>query len=1007
MVKIFHSIRGRLILAFTVFTVVVGLMVAVVFWAQNREYRIAEIIATIQQIETSLEEAGNLEKDFYLSEATNLDFYETGNSFYLNEHKKTLAEIRNALSKLREQEELAVERLELMIDTVNEKLDFFEHQFDTLVSLMVQRGFKSYGYEGDMRRALGKIQNSGFTVPENLLLIIKRNETDFLLTKDSLYVMQNFQAIDSILNLARSRVSDFFGLLFIESAISDYRNAFANLVGADERIGFSSRKGLRGKLFETSQSIEATLTNLQNAVQTRATLISEWLKAALIVSFIFLIAFMLLQSYLVVNLISKPIALLSSTIHASVENNFVGDISPKQLSRKDEVGMLSRDFQFILDKVRERTAEVLAQKEEISRSYDLVVQLRNIGQEITATLSIDRIVETLYTNIVALMHVDVLLLGIYNKKEEVLEFRSGKLRGETLPSFKIPVDKDSFLGVWSFNKQREVITMNRNEDSSTAFSNFQSLVPGDTTQTVVYMPLTTKNNRIGVISIQNFEPNAFTDHQINILRNLAIYTVIALDNALIYENLEETVRERTKTIAEQRDELEAQKNELERSYENIKLLSEIGREITSYLEIETISRQLYENISRLMDADVFGIGIVKPATREIIFEGSFENGVVLEPYSYSFDDTDSFAVLCFKEDREILVHDLLEAKESFSGIDHDKYLETSKGIPRSLMYVPVKLKGVQTVGVIGVQSYRKNAYSAYHLNILQSLSVYVAIAIENAASYDQIEAQSQEIQKSNKKITDSINYAKRIQEAILPDIELIKKALPESFILYKPRDIVSGDFFWFYQKDEFIAIAAADCTGHGVPGAFMSLIGSNLLYNAIIDHQIFSPNRVLDLMREHIREELKQDETSNRDGMDISLCVVDKKRKLLSFSGAHHPMLYFQNGQEYYIKGDKMSIGGQVFENEHPFSLYEIPVLSPITFYLFTDGFKDQFGVQGRKFSGQKFRELLANIYTKPFHEQQEILDLTFESWISAGGQPVKQTDDVLVIGVRVDPNKF
>jgi transcriptional regulator with GAF, ATPase, and Fis domain len=1005
--QVFNTIRARLILAFSIFTATVGLMVAIVFWSQSREYAINEIIETIQEIEIKVEEAGNLEKEFYLSESNNLEFYETGNSIYLSEHKEVLKSIKAKLSILRFQEELAVEGLSLKVDSVTNLIEYFEDQFDTLVSLTVDRGFKSYGLEGNMRRALGKIQNSGFSAPENLLALVKRNETDFLMTKDSLYVVQTLQVVDSILFLARKKVSDFIGLLFIESAIDDYKQSFSKLVGLDEKIGFTSREGIRGKLYMTSESIEKLLMGIKDMVSQRALLISERVKAALIVSFVFLIGFMLLQSFLVVNLISKPIAKLSKTIHDTVENDFSGNVDVAQIVRKDEVGQLSRDFQFILDKVRERTAEVFAQKEEISRSYDLVLQLRNMGQEITATLSIDKIIETLYHCIGSLMEVDVLLLGFYNRSDNTLEFRNGRIKGNQIPNFKIGSDRESFLAVWCFNKQREVITLNRRDESSTAFGSFQSLVPGETTQTVVYLPLTTKNNRIGVISVQNYLPHAFNENQVNILRNLAVYTVIALDNALIYENLEDTVRERTKTIAEQRDELEAQKQAVERSYENIKLLSDIGREVTSYLDIESITAQLYEQVRKLMDADVFGIGIVKDLEGQIVFEGSFENGKVLPAYGYNFDDPDSFSALCYREQREILVYDL-QSETSTLNIDEDKYLETESGVPQSLVYVPVRIKSNKIVGVLGVQSYRKNAYSSYHLNILQNLSLYIAIAIENAESYEQIEQQSHQLQKSSKKITDSINYAKRIQEAILPDLKIIEKALPDSFVYYKPRDIVSGDFFWFYQYEQFMAIAAVDCTGHGVPGAFMSLIGSNLLYNAIIDHRIFEPDKVLNLMRDQIREELKQDETENRDGMDISLCIIDKNRKVLSFAGAHHPLLCIKGTELIYLKGDKMSIGGQVFENEQPFNLNEIEINEPLIFYIFTDGYKDQFGTNGRKLSGPRFRELLETIHNKSVYEQREILDLTFESWIGKDSpNMVKQTDDVLVIGVRLDPQSL
>ena len=266
----------------------------------------------------------------------------------------------------------------------------------------------------------------------------------------------------------------------------------------------------------------------------------------------------------------------------------------------------------------------------------------------------------------------------------------------------------------------------------------------------------------------------------------------------------------------------------------------------------------------------------------------------------------------------------------------------------------------------------------------------------------QLSLVNQKISEKNRNITASINYAKRIQDAMLPLVENIKTHLPNSFIFYRPRDIVSGDFYWFYEKDDKLIIAAVDCTGHGVPGAFMSLVASNLLHNIVVHKDITEPDKILSKLHRATYSYLKQGQTRNQDGMDISLCHIDKKGKILSFAGAKNPLIYFQNGAMKIIKGTRHSIGGYskfsdadtIFE-KHTIKLTE----EPSTFYIYTDGFQDQFGGEkGGKFRTAPFRNLLAEINKKPTNQQENLLAKSFDDWKGTE----KQIDDVLVMGFRI-----
>ena len=259
-----------------------------------------------------------------------------------------------------------------------------------------------------------------------------------------------------------------------------------------------------------------------------------------------------------------------------------------------------------------------------------------------------------------------------------------------------------------------------------------------------------------------------------------------------------------------------------------------------------------------------------------------------------------------------------------------------------------------------------------------------------------------EIEDKNLQITSSITYAKRIQEAMLPSVASIQKALPESFVYFRPRDIVSGDFYFFhhFEEEQRTILAAVDCTGHGVPGAFMSMIGNEILSRIVAENHVCSPAKILTQLDKGITTALHKDETNIHDGMDLALVCIDQKNKKLTFAGAKNPIFYIQNNQLEVIKGDKMPIGGSEREHRGEFTEHVIDISTPTTFYIFSDGFQDQFGGEkGRKFMVKNFRELLFDIHTKETAEQKQILYQTFKDWIGNEHKPV---DDVLVIGGKV-----
>ena len=298
---------------------------------------------------------------------------------------------------------------------------------------------------------------------------------------------------------------------------------------------------------------------------------------------------------------------------------------------------------------------------------------------------------------------------------------------------------------------------------------------------------------------------------------------------------------------------------------------------------------------------------------------------------------------------------------------------------------------------------------------------------------EQLKVAFTKIDEQNHRITQSISYAREIQKSLFPPQQTLNNYLPEAFIFFKPVDMVSGDFYWFkevdprksgdtvsndrsetssidsskiryspngyykFNTDKFM-ISAVDCTGHGVPGAIMSMIGYNQL-ESITQLGVIQPGEILNKLHRDIRKLLKQDLGENRDGMDLSVCVIDKTRKTIDFAGANHPLLYVRNGELNIIKGDRHSIGGIQKEDVRIFTTHTIPIDQPTCFYIFSDGFTDQFGGEnGRSLLLKNFKEILLKIHQEPMEKQRKLLTEYFMNW--KGNE--EQIDDVMVIGFKL-----
>jgi serine phosphatase RsbU (regulator of sigma subunit) len=266
------------------------------------------------------------------------------------------------------------------------------------------------------------------------------------------------------------------------------------------------------------------------------------------------------------------------------------------------------------------------------------------------------------------------------------------------------------------------------------------------------------------------------------------------------------------------------------------------------------------------------------------------------------------------------------------------------------------------------------------------------------AQKNQIAQQHQELESKNQHVANSINYAKKIQKALLPLIDRIEKNFEGMFVLFRPRDTVSGDFYWFARIAEKVIIVGADCTGHGVPGAFMSMIGMSMLTQIVKEKGVTEPQEILSDLHIGIRVTLRQKNSDSRDGMEAGIAVYDRKTEILDYAGAMIPLLICQNGKIEEIKADRHPIGGSQNEEFLDFKKHSFTTENTV-FYLFSDGYKDQFGgTENKKFMAKRFKELLAEIHHLPMTKQHSILNQRFDDWLGDNFQ----VDDVLVIGVKV-----
>jgi signal transduction histidine kinase/response regulator RpfG family c-di-GMP phosphodiesterase len=455
-------------------------------------------------------------------------------------------------------------------------------------------------------------------------------------------------------------------------------------------------------------------------------------------------------------------------------------------SRMSEIAHVQITDSEIAERLSKTEEENRILQKQVEDAYKNVQLLSEIGQEITSTLDLDTILNTVYENVNQLMDASVFGIGIYNAQHSTIDYKLAIEKGKRYQPYSRTMEDKSQFPVWCIENKKEVFINDVTSEYTKYIKKFKDkeirtdlsvAILEDGTDSVdplslIYMPLMVKEKVIGLLTVQSFNRNAYTQFHLNTLMNIGIYVATALENAKAYKvidehknEIEQKNAELEQKVQQRTNELRHQKDELEDTFSKLKLLTEIGQEITSTLNLDTILNTIYENVNQLMDASVFGIGIYNPETEIIDYRLAIENGKRYEPYTRTMEDKNQFPVWCIENRKEVFINDVKkDAQNYLSGsitinLDNSTLEDGSiSEIPVSLIYIPL-LFNSKPIGVLSVQSFKKYAYNQYHLDILRSLASYITTAIQNAHSYGKMTEAFEQLKSAQSKLVEAEKMA--------------------------------------------------------------------------------------------------------------------------------------------------------------------------------------------------------------------------------------------------------
>ncbi len=1009
--SVFNSIRSKLILLFSILLFFTCFIVGAFFWYENQKNNIAYITSTLKEINYNIKDASRLEKDFFMYESINPKFYDTGKSTFLNEHRNVHNKIITDIGAFQDVKQFRTKETVKNLNYIEKQLNKHQTIFDSLIILIQKRGFQDYGLIGRMRENIHAVEHADkIKYDRAKMLMIRRHEKDYLLRKQSKYIAKLHTAVQALRKDIQEKNPPGKHRKKLLNNLYNYQTYFKQLIKVDSKIGYHSGKGLRASIDSVSASIEKKLVCINSEVNYTAQKIGIRIKATFLAVIFLGIVLNIILIFFVIKKFGNPISRLSDSIHRVIKSNFQKGTEIVKISTNDEIGALSKDFNRMLNKVHQRTDEVINEKERAEEAYRNIKKLSEIGLKVTANLTISKIIHTVYDNMKQLLDCHAVALGIQNKEKNGLDFYGMESDETDIREGFDSLDDASNFSVYCFRNQEEIVI----NDFYSDYKKFISTVPNEEVNknyaSVLYLPLSTYQKKIGVITVKSLKKNSYQEHHLNILRNLALYISIALENAGAYRQINEQNEEiiaqtnhikeanrkiliANRTLEQQKEEIQMQAERLEKANEELERLSIVARKTDNAVVItdaEGNFEWVNEGFERMFGTSLHdlittkGKNIIGSKTpmniRHTIQRCINEKETVKYEFSAHSKDDD----IIWVQATLTPILDEYGNVERLVAIDSDITKIKEAEIEISVQKETLELQNEE------IKKQR---------NVLQDKNV--------------------RIEKQNELIKGSIRYAKTIQQAILPRKKEIKEHF-DFFKIFRPRDIVSGDFYWYakvtHNGNPLHLMAVVDCTGHGVPGAFMSMIGNQLLDEIIFEKRVYSPCEILDLLDQRIKKALRQDESDNNDGMDVCLCVFEKQSGeqdgvqtnnfeysyRITFAGAKRPLFYYeqQGGDEIKtIKGSRKSIGGvRSVRSNIEFENNEIFLKKNDILYLTTDGFIDQPGPNRRRFGTKRFLQVLEENISLDLKTQRKQLIRELNNY----QQDTEQRDDITIVGLKL-----
>lgn len=481
-----------------------------------------------------------------------------------------------------------------------------------------------------------------------------------------------------------------------------------------------------------------------------------------------------------------------------------------------------------------------------------------------------------------------------------------------------------------------------------------------------------------------------TDEYENVSKLIAVDTDITQ-----IKNVEQEILKKNEEIIKQRDLFKTQKQRSDKAWNDMKRLSDFGQGITSVYDLNSINDMIYEYITSLMDTTTFGIGIYNEEKERIEFRNFIDKDEPIPFFSNEMSQDDSLTVWCVRNKKDLLIKNLEK--------EYSKYIEKPNfetfELPSSMIYALLMVEN-KPLGIITAQSYKKEAYNENDLTILNTLAAYISFAIDKGNLL-------QSLKSKDILLSRGIAYAESVHNSLLPDRKDMEKVF-DTFILFRPKEQVSGDLYWFHRlsRDEMlekVIVAVVDCTGHSIQGAFISTVANELLNYVVKVRRANSPRRILDLLDINFRKALRQDSGNDRDFLEVCICSIEQTLEgnvKVIFGGARRPLFYYSkaSSQIQLLEGDRKHIGGIKQRSKRDFTEQELILNPGDIIYMMTDGLNSQISTDRKRFSTKRIISNLEKNGHLPLKDQRSGLENAFDFF----RQNEEQKDDITVIGIRV-----